>query len=579
MTRKVAPDGGWGWMATLGVSMVNLATRSIEPSFGLLFGDLLTSLDVNTTGAALIISGLDIMMNFSGLFVGPLLSNFSYRKVTIFGAILCAIGLASTYPAQSFTHIILTYSIINGIGVGLSTSAAFVALNHYFKKKRGQAVGLSMAGTALGMLVMPQLVKIVLELYDFRGSILLLSGVALNAVVGGMLLQPVKWHMKDEEIDVELEELNTIKEDEEDTLPEIKTLLYNSPRHTNIKKNFSEANMGTMGGRHLAVRPSFPRITSNASIRDMEESRKRKKSVISSMSQMDFTGSNFAMLVDIADDHEEEYNSTRNLRRVNTHLGMTTMNRDSFGAKPTFKAGSVVDFVKSEPGLEMAAEPKKLSFYERFIKLLDVQLLKDRSFLNLLFGLSIFYVAETNFKMITPFFLNNLGFSKSEVAYFLSITAVTDILARLIIPPICDKFNVSKRLVFTISIFFVGIFRSVVAEQVEWFGLVLWLSICGFFRGAALANFTLTVSEFCTIEKLPAAFGWHLIGKALFVIIFGPIIGAIRDYTGSFPYCIHFQSLCILMCCLAWIIEYAINRCRKPKTIAVMAENGNGAAK
>lgn len=31
-----------------------------------------------------------------------------------------------------------------GIGVGLATSAAFVALNHYFKHKRGQAVGLSM---------------------------------------------------------------------------------------------------------------------------------------------------------------------------------------------------------------------------------------------------------------------------------------------------------------------------------------------------------------------------------------------------------------------------------------------------
>ena len=31
--------------------------------------------------------------------------------------------------------------------MGLATSAAFVALNHYFSRKRGQAVGLSMAGT------------------------------------------------------------------------------------------------------------------------------------------------------------------------------------------------------------------------------------------------------------------------------------------------------------------------------------------------------------------------------------------------------------------------------------------------
>lgn len=91
-----------------------MATRSIEPSFGLLFGDLLRDLDVGTTGAALIISCLDVMMNFSGLFVGPLLKEFSYRKVAIAGALLCGLGLALTSPAKSMAHILITYSVING---------------------------------------------------------------------------------------------------------------------------------------------------------------------------------------------------------------------------------------------------------------------------------------------------------------------------------------------------------------------------------------------------------------------------------------------------------------------------------
>lgn len=91
-----------------------MATRSIEPSFGLLFGDILTGLNVGTTGAAIIISALDVMMNFSGLFVGPLLKEFSYRKVAIAGSLLCAIGLALTSPAQSMGHILATYSVING---------------------------------------------------------------------------------------------------------------------------------------------------------------------------------------------------------------------------------------------------------------------------------------------------------------------------------------------------------------------------------------------------------------------------------------------------------------------------------
>lgn len=145
------------------------------------------------------------------------------------------------------------------------------------------------------------------------------------------------------------------------------------------------------------------------------------------------------------------------MRRVNTHLGMSTYNRDSFYKSP--KLGSAVDFIKSENGLEMTPPPKP-SFWSRFGALMDLDILKDIIYLNILFGLSIFYVAEMNFKMITPFFLANLGYSKSDTAFCLSVSALTDILARVIVPPICDRTKVSKRLVFMTSIFFVGITRS-----------------------------------------------------------------------------------------------------------------------
>lgn len=103
-----------GWTSNDQCLTIQLATRAIEPSFGLLFGDLLRELQVNTLGAAVIMSVYDVMMNFSGLFVGPLLKNYSYRKVAIAGALLCSLGLALTSPASSLAHILTTYSIING---------------------------------------------------------------------------------------------------------------------------------------------------------------------------------------------------------------------------------------------------------------------------------------------------------------------------------------------------------------------------------------------------------------------------------------------------------------------------------
>lgn len=68
------------------------------------------------------------------------------------------------------------------------------------------------------------------------------------------------------------------------------------------------------------------------------------------------------------------------------------------------------------------------------------------------------------------------------------------------------------------------------AEQTEYNMLMLWLFICGFFRGMALSNFTLTVSEYCSLEQLPAAFGWHMVGKGIFVTFLGPVIGMRNHY-------------------------------------------------
>lgn len=346
------------------------------------------------------------------------------------------------------------------MGVGLATAAAFVSLNHYFKKRRGQAVGLSMAGTAIGMLIMPQLVTLLLENYGFRGAVLVLSGLALHSAVGATLLQPAKWHLKEEKLDIEMEPkiIHTIiKEDEEDDLPDLNTMLFNNPR--GIKKNFSEVAVGSNGhGGVLTKRPTFPRITSNSNM--SLEKRKRTESVISNLSTFDLFGSYMQVHIDVDSDSSDEEQDNKFIRRVNTHLGMA-QHRDSFSK--FHKTTSPADFVKSEQGLQMnhpAIEKIKKNFWQRFIGLLDVDILKDRTYLNILFGLSIFYVAEMNFKMITPFFLHNLGYTKSETAFGLSMTAITDIIARLVIPPISDRFDVKKRSVFLVSIFFVGITRS-----------------------------------------------------------------------------------------------------------------------
>ncbi|CAG9792112.1 unnamed protein product [Diatraea saccharalis] len=557
-TKKVAPDGGWAWMVCLGVSLVNFSTRSLEPSFGLLFKDLLDDLGVHTTGASVIASTLDSVVNFSGFFVGPVIKTFSYRKVCFVGSMICALGLLFTAPANSMGHILATYSTLGGFGVGLASSSSFVSLNHYFSKKRGQAVGLSMAGTGFGLMVMPQLVKLLLGEYGFRWTVVILGALAFHAVLGSCLLQPVKRHLKEVPVDCEMQqvkEMECILESDEEAEDKFEINPLVSHPMTKLTPQRSHSNMNHPSVRTVGMPraktcdkplPEFekhskflglttaasvaamPRVTSSGSM--SEAARKRKASVISNISNMDFTGSYLQLYLDTADEEAIQMKAIK----------------------------------KSEP-----EEEKKKGFLKKFIALMDLDLLKDWSFLNLLLGLSLFWSGELQFRMLTPFFIRSLGYNMNDTAFCLSMTAITDILVRLILPPIFDRTTISKKMIFFISAFFLAATRSVLAEQSEWVPLMIWLSICGFFRGMCLSNFTLTISEYCPLEKLPAAFGLHMVSKGVFVVVIGPIIGYVRDYTGSFAVCIHVQNALIMSCVLVWGIEYALQFTRRRKVVQI----------
>lgn len=128
---------------------------------------------------------------------------------------------------------------------------------------------------------------------------------------------------------------------------------------------------------------------------------------------------------------------------------------------PAVQLNSQNKFMKELPREPLQFEPKKKeTVWKKIVEFMDLDLLKDPIYLNLVFGLSIFYVAEQNFKMVTPFFFASIGYDKKNTALFLSVQALTDILARLILPPICDRVKITKRTLFMVGIFLVGISRS-----------------------------------------------------------------------------------------------------------------------
>ncbi|XP_061708705.1 monocarboxylate transporter 9 [Cydia pomonella] len=204
--KLIPPDGGWGWMVLLGVAVCNIFNQSMLSLFSLLYGDHLEAMGHKTSGAAIVLSTMLFVTNFGGPIAGAVLKLTSPRMVSVTGACLCTSGIFLSGYSTNIYHLILTYGVLLGMGLGFVQNSSFVAINSYFKLKKSRAVGLANVGTGVGQTVMPHLVRYLLENYGFQGACLLLSGLSLNGIGGTLLIQPVEWHMKKIEEDVILDE-------------------------------------------------------------------------------------------------------------------------------------------------------------------------------------------------------------------------------------------------------------------------------------------------------------------------------------------------------------------------------------
>ncbi|KAH8308714.1 uncharacterized protein [Drosophila kikkawai] len=190
-TNRVVPDGGYGWVVVAAVALINMTNQSILFVFGQLFVSKLRLMHEDTFTTALITNLNSLALNFSGLFIGPAIKSFKPRNVAATGCVLVSLGLALCAFATESWHFIVGYSFFVGFGLGLISPSTFMAINSYFSSKRGRAVGVSLAGAGLGQVLIPHLVRYLLENHGFRYAVLAMSGLSLTGLFGAAFLKPL----------------------------------------------------------------------------------------------------------------------------------------------------------------------------------------------------------------------------------------------------------------------------------------------------------------------------------------------------------------------------------------------------
>ncbi|KAB7504479.1 Monocarboxylate transporter 12-B [Armadillidium nasatum] len=197
--KKVAPDGGWGWMIVLGsfIGMI-LGTFPVF-SFSILFSPILMSHSVSSTKTAWIYNVHSLVWSLITLFIGPLCDEFGWRKVAMFGGITNSISVILSAFAPNPEYLFFSFSLLGGVGGSTALSLSFFVVSRYFDKHRGFALGITTLGGCTSSFLAPIVANYLLEHFGYTGASLIFGAIVLNQCVGGSLYQPVEWHLKSEE--------------------------------------------------------------------------------------------------------------------------------------------------------------------------------------------------------------------------------------------------------------------------------------------------------------------------------------------------------------------------------------------
>ena len=162
---------------------------------------LITAFKSERSSVALVGSLCCGISSMFGPVFGGLVNKFGLRPVCISGSIVAAVGLALSPLSINVPLLMLFFGVVGGIGSGLISLPAKIAIGYYFETKRALAVGIAECGSGVGVLVFSPLATFLLNQYDWKITMLITSGLCLICAIFGVLMRPLEEQNNDNELD------------------------------------------------------------------------------------------------------------------------------------------------------------------------------------------------------------------------------------------------------------------------------------------------------------------------------------------------------------------------------------------
>ncbi|XP_063305919.1 monocarboxylate transporter 13-like [Pelobates fuscus] len=162
-------------------------------SFGVFFPELVVYFDSASSSVSWVTScGVAVQQLMSPLGCA-LSSRFGFRPVIVLGGLLASLGMFCASFAKSLYQLYLCIGVMSGLGWAFIFSPSMAAVTQYFSRRRSLATGFVLTGVGTLSFALSPLLQYLIEMFSWRGAMLLLSGLALHSVPCGALLRCASW--------------------------------------------------------------------------------------------------------------------------------------------------------------------------------------------------------------------------------------------------------------------------------------------------------------------------------------------------------------------------------------------------
>ncbi|XP_060582252.1 monocarboxylate transporter 12-like [Ruditapes philippinarum] len=189
-------DGGYGWIVVACTFFIGFIIDGLAYSFGTLLVELLEQFKQDRASTVVIGSVLSGVMYLIGPLAGALSDIYGCRIIVFCGAVISSVGFVISFFATSVMYLYFSYGLLGGIGFGIMFLPAGVCVIQHFTERRALANGIAVCGSGVGMFVMNHLSRFLLDHYGWRGTVLLFAGISLQGTALGLLLLPPLPKMK-----------------------------------------------------------------------------------------------------------------------------------------------------------------------------------------------------------------------------------------------------------------------------------------------------------------------------------------------------------------------------------------------